>query len=60
MSSPTLPRPDSSQTPPAAGCKVIDGLGMLVAQGVIGIEYWTGCTPDASVMRAALEKVFGD
>jgi shikimate dehydrogenase len=40
------------------GCHVIDGLGMLVAQGVIGIEYWTGRTPDAAVMRRALEEVF--
>lgn len=40
------------------GCRVIDGLGMLVAQGVIGIEYWTGQTPDAGVMRRALEEVF--
>ena len=43
----------------ARGCKVIDGLGMLVAQGVIGIEYWTGQTPDPAVMRGGLEKVFG-
>jgi shikimate dehydrogenase len=41
------------------GCRVIDGLGMLVAQGVIGIEYWTGRTPDATVMRRGLEEVFG-
>ena len=41
------------------GCKVIDGLGMLVAQGVIGIQYWTGVDPDPAVMRAALEEVFG-
>lgn len=40
------------------GCRVIDGLGMLVAQGVIGIEYWTGKTPDVAVMRSALEQVF--
>jgi shikimate dehydrogenase len=40
------------------GCRVIDGLGMLVGQGVIGIEYWTGKTPDAAVMRCALEEVF--
>jgi shikimate dehydrogenase len=40
------------------GCRVIDGLGMLVAQGVIGIEYWTGKTPDAAIMRRALEEVF--
>ncbi len=44
----------------ALGCRVIDGLKMLVGQGVIGIEYWTGRTPDASVMRASLEAVFSD
>jgi len=43
----------------AKGCKVIDGLGMLVNQGVIGIRYWTGVEPDPAVMRAALEEVFG-
>ena len=42
-----------------SGCKVIDGLGMLVNQGVIGIQYWTGVDPDPAVMRAALEEVFG-
>jgi len=42
----------------ARGCKVIDGLGMLVNQGVIGIKHWTGVDPDPAVMRAALEKVF--
>jgi shikimate dehydrogenase len=44
----------------AAGCKVIDGLGMLVNQGVIGVEYWSGISPDPSVMRKALEDVFGE
>ena len=43
----------------AKGCKVIDGLGMLVNQGVIGIRYWTGIDPDPGVMRAALEEIFG-
>jgi shikimate dehydrogenase len=43
----------------AKGCKVIDGLGMLVNQGVIGIRHWTGIEPDPSVMRTALEEVFG-
>lgn len=42
----------------AKGCKVIDGLGMLVNQGVIGIKHWTGIDPDPTVMRAALEEVF--
>ena len=41
------------------GCKVIDGLGMLVNQGVIGIRHWTGVDPNPKVMRAALEEVFG-
>ncbi len=40
------------------GCRVIDGLGMLVGQGVIGIQYWTGKTPDAVLMRRALERFF--
>jgi shikimate dehydrogenase len=43
----------------ARGCRVIDGLGMLVNQGIVGIEYWTGITPDAEVMRRALEDALG-
>jgi shikimate dehydrogenase len=42
----------------AKGCPVIDGLGMLVNQGVIGIKYWTGVDADPTVMRQALEDVF--
>jgi len=42
------------------GCTVLDGLGMLVNQGVIGFKLWTGVDPDPAVMRAALEEVFGD
>jgi shikimate dehydrogenase len=41
------------------GCTTIDGLGMLVNQGVIGVKYWTGMDPDAAVMRRALEKALG-
>ena len=41
------------------GCTVLDGLGMLVNQGVIGFKLWTGVDPDPTVMRAALEEVFG-
>ena len=40
------------------GCITLDGLGMLVNQGVIGIKYWTGIDADASVMRNALEDIF--
>jgi len=39
-------------------CRVLDGLGMLVNQGVIGIKLWTGVDVDAGVMRAALERIF--
>jgi shikimate dehydrogenase len=42
----------------AKGCCVIDGLGMLVNQGVIGIKYWTGVDVDASVMRRTVEEIF--
>lgn len=42
----------------ARGCVTLDGLGMLVNQGVIGIKYWTGVDADPSVMRKALEEVF--
>ena len=41
------------------GCRVIDGLGMLVNQGTIGVEYWSGIDPDPTIMRQALEDVFG-
>lgn len=36
------------------GCKTVDGLGMLVQQGVIGIKYWTGVDADPHIMRKAL------
>ncbi len=42
----------------AKGCRVIDGLGMLVNQGVIGIKYWTGLDVDAGVMRRTVEGIF--
>jgi len=38
------------------GCRTLDGLGMLVNQGVIGFRLWTGIDPDAQVMREALEE----
>lgn len=56
---PNPPKTNLVKDASAKGCKVIDGLGMLVNQGVIGIEYWTGITPDATVMRKALEDIFG-
>ena len=41
------------------GCRVIDGLGMLVNQGIIGIKFWTGVDVDAKVMRDKLTEIFG-
>ncbi len=40
------------------GCRVIDGLGMLVNQGVIGMKYWTGVDADPAVMRRTLAGLF--
>ena len=41
------------------GCTALDGLGMLVNQGIVGVQYWTGIEPDATVMRRALEQALG-
>lgn len=38
------------------GCRTLDGLGMLVNQGVIGFRIWTGVDPNPLVMREALEE----
>ena len=37
------------------GCKVIDGSGMLLWQGMLAFELWTGKKPPAQVMRNALK-----
>ncbi len=41
------------------GCTVIDGLGMLVNQGVISVKYWTGTDVDPAVMRNRVIDVLG-
>jgi shikimate dehydrogenase len=56
---PNPPRTRLIRDASALGCAVIDGLGMLVNQGVIGIKYWTGVDVDPTVMRAKLEELFG-
>jgi shikimate dehydrogenase len=43
----------------ARGAKTLDGLGMLVNQGTIGFELWTGKKAPAAAMRAALAAEFG-
>jgi shikimate dehydrogenase len=40
------------------GCATLDGLGMLVNQGVISIRLWTGVDADPEVMRATLAEIF--
>ncbi|MDV7213532.1 shikimate dehydrogenase family protein [Azotobacter beijerinckii] len=52
------PRTHLIRSAEARGCRVLDGLGMLVNQGVIGIKYWTGIDVDAAVMRRTLEGIF--
>lgn len=41
------------------GCTVLDGLGMLVNQGVIGVELWLGRKLDSGVMQRTLQEIFG-
>jgi len=41
------------------GCRVLDGLGMVVNQGVIAFRHWTGVDPDPAVMRRAVEEALG-
>jgi shikimate dehydrogenase len=41
----------------AGGAVAIDGLGMLIGQGALSFEMWTGVWPPEDVMRAACEAV---
>lgn len=43
----------------AKGCTVINGLGMLVNQGVISIKYWTGEDVEPGPMRDRVMQVLG-
>jgi shikimate dehydrogenase len=42
----------------AVGARTLDGLGMLVYQGAIAFQMWTGVEASIPVMRRALEEVF--
>jgi shikimate dehydrogenase len=55
---PNPPRTRFLDEAAARGCRTLDGLGMLVNQGVIGIRLWTGRDPDPAVMRQGLEAAF--
>lgn len=41
------------------GLRTLDGLSMLVYQGVIAFEMWTGRSPDEAAMQAALRDALG-
>lgn len=48
------------QAAKAAGCRVANGLGMLLYQGAKALEIWTGRSAPVEVMRRALEQnVYG-
>ncbi|MFT8490492.1 MAG: shikimate dehydrogenase [Gluconobacter oxydans] len=56
---PNPPRTRLLREAEGRGCTVLDGLGMLVNQGVIGVEHWLGKTLDAGVMERTLKNIFG-
>lgn len=41
------------------GCTTLDGLGMLISQGVIGLRMWCGLNADPKAMRESLEAALG-
>lgn len=41
------------------GHPILEGLGMVVEQAVIGFRWWIGIEPDRSAMRRALERELG-
>jgi len=48
------------KTAKAAGCRVANGLGMLLYQGAAALELWTGRAAPLEIMRLALEQnVYG-
>ena len=55
---PNPPRTNLLKDAEARGCKTLDGLGMLVNQGVIGVKYWTCVDVDPIVMKRKLEELF--
>jgi shikimate dehydrogenase len=56
---PNPPRTTLIRDAEARGCVTLDGLGMLVNQGVISVKHWTGVDADPTVMRSTLEELFG-
>ena len=48
------PRTATARAAEAAGAAVVDGLDVLVAQGAVAFELWTGVPAPVDVMRAAV------
>jgi shikimate dehydrogenase len=55
---PNPPRTQFLRDAEARGCTTLDGVEMLVNQGVISIRHWTGVDADPSVMRRTIEGIF--
>ncbi len=55
---PNPPRTRLIRDAEARGATTLDGIGMLVQQGVAGIGHWTGVDVDPAVMRRALAAIF--
>jgi shikimate dehydrogenase len=56
---PNPPRTRLMRAAEARGATALDGLGMLVNQGVISVRHWTGVDADPDVMRREVERIFG-
>jgi shikimate dehydrogenase len=56
---PNPPHTPFLQAAESRGAKTLDGLGMLVYQGAIGFQMWTGLEAPVKVMYQALKQVFG-
>ena len=54
---PNPPRTALIREAEALGCTILDGIGMLVEQGVVAIRLWTGLEPDAGLMRRTVEEL---
>jgi shikimate dehydrogenase len=57
---PNPPRTPFLREAEKRGAKTLDGLGMLVYQGAIGFEMWTGMAAPVEAMHRALEAAFRD
>nr|WP_300146385.1 shikimate dehydrogenase [Propionicimonas sp.] len=58
-----IPNPPTTALVAAArsrGLTALDGLGMLVNQGAVAVQLWTGVDPDRTVMRDRLAAIFAD